>query len=475
MRLKLMRLPLKKLSCSDGGFGSQSIIRQGANVGLRLRLTRPTLLGFQYLLLSWLLFGSFAEAAPKIEHWQTAQGSRVYFVQAHSLPMVDVRVAFDAGSARDGAQWGIAALTNAMLESGAGEWNADDIANRFESVGAGFSSSVSEDVASLSLRSLNDKALFDKALQTFKTVLTQPRFADEDFQREKSRMLAGLKHREESPAAIASIAFGKALYGDHPYAHPEEGMLDTVGALQVSDLKQFHGRYYVAANAIVVIVGDLSHQQAEKVAEQLLAGLPVGEKPGEIPAVTMPTQASSRHIDFPSSQTHVLAGMPGTHRKDADYFPLYVGNHILGGGNLVSRLFDEVREKRGLAYSASSQFAPLYREGPFTIGLQTRNDQTAKAVEVMTATLNDFITQGPSEAELLAAKKNITGGFALRTDTNGKLLEYVTMIGFYQQPLDYLDVFQSKVEAVTVAQIKEAFQRRIRPDHLQIITVGGSR
>lgn len=430
---------------------------------------------FNWMGLLLLIFSQLGWTAAKIDSWQTTQGSRVYYVHTPSLPMVDIRVAFDAGSARDGAQFGVAALTNAMLENGAGEWNADDIAKRFESVGAGFSSSVSEDVASLSLRSLTEPKLLDNALQTFKAVLTQPRFVEEDFQREKNRMLAGLKHREESPAAIASIAFGKVLYGNHPYAHPEEGLLETVSNFQVGDLKQFHQTYYVAANAIAVIVGDVTRQQAEKVAEQLLSGLPAGNKPAEIPAVTMPTQVSRQHIDFPSSQTHVLAGMPGTHRKDPDYFPLYVGNHILGGGSLVSKLFDEVREKRGLAYGASSQFAPLYREGPFTISLQTRNDQSAKAVEVMNATLNDFITHGPSEAELLAAKKNITGGFALRTDTNNKLLEYATMIGFYQQPLDYLDMFQSKVEAVTVAQIKEAFQRRIRPEWLQVVTVGGGR
>ena len=187
----------------------------------------------------------------------------------------------------------------------------------------------------------------------------------------------------------------------------------------------------------------------------------------------MPTQASSQHIDFPSSQTHVLAGMPGTYRKDPDYFPLYVGNYILGGGSLVSKLFDEVREKRGLAYSASSQFAPLYRQGPFVMSLQTRNDQTGKAVDVMNNTLKDFIDNGPSAKELNAATQNITGGFAMRIDTNGKLTDYITMIGFYQMPDDYLDVFQSKVAAVTAEQIRDAFQRRVKPELLQTVTVGG--
>lgn len=429
---------------------------------------------FNLIGLLFLVLSQASWAVVKIEHWQTSQGSRVYYVNTPSLPMADVRVSFDAGSARDDAQFGLAALTSSMLDSGAGDWNADEIARRFESVGATFATGVSEDMAWLSLRSLTDKALFDKAMATFQTILTRPVFNEADFQREKNRTLAALKHREESPAALASIAFHKALYHDHPYAHPEEGIVQTVAGFEAGDLKAFYKKFYVSANAIVVIVGDLNRSQAEQIAQSLMDGLAVGEKPAEIPPVVMPAQSSAQHIDFPSTQTHVLAGMPGTYRKDPDYFSLYVGNHILGGGSLVSKLFEEVREKRGLAYSASSQFAPLYRQGPFTMGLQTRNDQTAKAVEVMNATLRDFIDKGPTEAELTAAKQNITGGFAMRIDTNSKLTDYVTMIGFYQQPLDYLDVFQSKIEAVTAAAIKDAFQRRIKPELLQTVTVGGT-
>jgi zinc protease len=428
---------------------------------------------FNLIGLGLFLLAQLAWAGVDIQHWQTSQGARVYFVQTPSLPMADIRVAFDAGSARDEAQFGLAALTSALLDTGAGDWNADEIANRFDSVGAAFSAGVSEDLAWLSLRSLTEKALFDKALGTFQTVLTQPRFNEDDFQREKNRTLAGLKHREESPGALANITFSKALYHDHPYAHPEEGMVETVAGFEVDDLKQFYKKYYVSANAIVVIVGDLQKSQAAEIAEKLIAGLPVGEKPAEIPVVSMPTQATNQHIEFPSTQTHVLSGLPGTHRKDPDYFALYVGNHILGGGSLVSRLFDEVREKRGLAYSASSQFMPLFREGPFIMSLQTRNDQTEQATKVMHETLAEFIKNGPTETELSAAKKNITGGFALRTDNNSKLTEYVTMIGFYQQPLDYLQQFPTKVEKITAADIRDAFQRRVRAEWLQTVSVGG--
>jgi len=428
---------------------------------------RRSVLGLFLLALSQAVWASV-----NIEHWQTAQGSRVFFVHAGSLPIADIVVAFDAGSARDGKQAGLAALTAGLLEEGAGKWNADQIAERFESVGANFGASISSDMASATLRTLTEKPLFDKALETMHAILTQPAFKEADFQREKKRTLAGLKQREESPGDLADIAFSKALYGDHPYAHPDSGLIETVAPLKASDLRAFYRQYYVAANAVVVIVGDLSKEQAEQTVATLLKDLPTGQKPAPLLDVVMPAKASTQNIKFPSTQTHVLVGMPGIDRKDPDFFSLYVGNHILGGGGLVSKLFDEIREKRGLAYSASSAFRPMLKKGPFVLGLQTRNDQTGEALKVLNQTLSDFIAKGPTDAELSAAKKNITGGFPMRFDTNKKLANYVAMIGFYDLPLDYLDTFTQKVEEVTVASIVEAFKRHVQLDLLQTVTVG---
>jgi zinc protease len=418
------------------------------------------------------VFSSVTMAAAKIDHWQTPQGTRVYYVRTEGLPMADIQVSFDAGGARDGQQFGVAALTAALLDTGAGQWNADAIAQRFESVGALFDVGASTDMVSLSLRSLTEKALLDKSLETMQTILTKPRFNEADFKREKNRTLAALKQQQESPATVGGIAFAKALYGSHPYGHQTGGDIKTVSTLKVADLKKFYQTYYVAANAIVVIVGDVPKEQAEQIALLLVKDLPTGKKPEALPDVVIPTKASQQHIEFPSTQTHVLVGLPVTYRKDPDYYNLYVGNHILGGSGLVSKLFDEVREKRGLAYSASSSMSPLLKPGPFTVGLQTRNDQTPQALDVLNKTLNDFVTQGPTEAELTAAKKNLIGGFAMRFDTNKKLSAYVGMIGFYEMPLDYLDTFQKKVEETTVATIADAFKRRVNLNALQTITVG---
>jgi zinc protease len=200
--------------------------------------------------------------------------------------------------------------------------------------------------------------------------------------------------------------------------------------------------------------------------------LPQGQKPAPLPDVPSLTHATTQHIEFPSTQTHVLVGLKGTYRKDPDYFSLYVGNHILGGGSLVSKLFDEVREKRGLAYSASSAFVPFLKEGVFVASLQTRNDQTQQALAVLNQTVADFIEKGVSETELTAAKNNIVGGFPMRFDTNKELANYVTMIGFYEMPLDYLDTFQDNIQKVTAADIADAFKRRVNLANLQTVTVG---
>ncbi len=419
-----------------------------------------------------VIFSSSAFSAATIEHWQTEKGTRVYFVPTDSLPMADIQVIFDAGSARDGAQFGLSALTTGILDTGAGDWNAEDIAQRFENVGANFGAASSIDMANVTLRTLTEKPLFDKAIETMRVILSKPRFAETDFQREKNRTLAALKQREESPAELASMTFYSAVYGEHPYAHPNLGVLNTVEQFTTDDTKNFYKTYFTASNAIVVIVGNLSKAQAEQTANLLVSDLPQGSKPAPLPDVPALTKATTQHIEFPSTQTHVLVGLTGTYRKDPDYFTLYVGNHILGGGSLVSKLFDEVREKRGLAYSASSAFMPLLKEGVFVASLQTRNDQTTQALAVLNQTLVDFVKNGVTETELTATKNNIVGGFAMKFDTNKELANYVSMIGFYQMPLDYLDTFQQNIQNVTAAQIADAFKRRVDLTHLQTVTVG---
>jgi zinc protease len=178
-------------------------------------------------------------------------------------------------------------------------------------------------------------------------------------------------------------------------------------------------------------------------------------------------------IAHPAAQSHIYVGMPGVRRGDADFFPLLVGNYSLGGGGFVSRLMNEVREKRGYAYSVYSYFMPRKLEGPFQIGLQTKREQSAAALKVVNDTLSGFLKSGPTPAELKAAKQNLVDGLALRLDSNAKLLGYLSVIGFYGLPLDYLDTFAARVNAVTAEQVKAAFARHVKPEHLVTVIVAG--
>ncbi|MEQ1589104.1 MAG: pitrilysin family protein, partial [Gallionella sp.] len=277
---------------------------------------------------------------------------------------------------------------------------------------------------------------------------------------------------ETKPESIADKAFQKAVYGSHPYSLPVAGDVASVEKITQQDLKDFYQLHYTANNAVVAIMGDVSRAQAEAIAQQLTEKLSADNTSVILHKEVLKIAASEQRIAHPATQSHILIGAPGMSRNDPDYFALYVGNHILGGGGFTSRLMNEVREKKGMAYSVYSYFVPLKQPGAFQIGLQTKKEQADEALKIVRNTLSDFITKGPTEQELLAAKQNIIGGFPLRIDSNSKIIGYLGVMGFYDMPLTYLDDFTRKVEQVTVAQVREVFARRIDPQAMSTIIVG---
>jgi len=424
-------------------------------------------------LLALVAWPGLASAVLPIEHWTTASGARVYFVHAPSIPMLDVSVGFDAGGRFDPAgRDGLASLTNAMLAKGTPELDESAIAERFAMAGAQRGGAAGDDRATVSLRTLAGEPEFSSAIATLEQVLARPTFPADVLAREKERIAQALREAQTKPETIARRAFGEKLYGAHPYgryATPE-----TVQAITREDIVAFHGARYGASRAVVAMIGAVSRGQAEEIAERLTAGLPRGEPAPPLPAVTMPAQGTERRIEHPATQSHILIGAPGVAWGDPDQFPLLVGNYVLGGGGFVSRLYSEVREKRGLAYSVYSYFSPAAQPGPFTIGLQTQREQTDTALRVVRETVSRFLASGPTEEELAAAKANLVGGFALRIDSNRKILDYLSVIGFYRLPLDYLDRWTERVEAVTVAQVRDAFARHLAADALSTVVVGAA-
>ena len=414
-----------------------------------------------------------ALATPQIQTWETDNGARVLFVAAPELPMLDVRVVLDAGSARDGDRPGLASFVAGMIAQGARDWDADTIAQRMEDVGAQLSASADRDMTAISVRSLTQPDAMDAALETLTGVIAAPSFPPKDLERVRQNTLIAIRQDQESPRTVAQKALFRAVFDTHPYGSDPAGTAESVGAFTREDLVRFHREHYTSSNAVVAIVGDLDREGAERVAQRVVGKLPRGERAPPLPEVPASAEGAEERISFPSSQTTVMAGQPGMSRGDPDYFALYLGNHILGGSGLVSLLMEEVREKRGLSYSTYSYFLPLARPGPFLMGLQTRNDQADQARDVMIQTLERFIAEGPSEDELRAAKKNLTGGFPLRIAENSDIVGYLAVIGFYGLPLDYLDRFIERIESVSAEQIRDAFARRVQPERLDIVVVGG--
>ena len=425
-------------------------------------------------LLLLALFGllpAFAQAGVNIQNWVAPSGARVYFVESHDLPIVDLRIDFAAGTAYDPAdKAGLAAFTRSLLDAGAGTLDEEAIAERQVDTGAQIGGGTDLDRSGLSLRTLSSAKERDASLDLLRTLLTQPSFPQAVFEREQGRSIAAIKESETQPAAIAAKRFAKGLYPDHPYG--QTPTVESFGHIGREDVADFHRNYFTAARAVISIVGDLSRAQAEAIAQQLTEGLPKSAN-GAVIAPAEAPKAELIRVSHPSQQSHIQVGMPVLKRSDPDYYPLIVGNYVLGGGGFVSRLMKEVREKRGFAYSVYSYFQPQQEAGPFQIGLQTKNEQADEALKVARETLARFLEQGPTEDELKGAKQNIVDGFVLRLDSNRKILEQVAVIAFYQLPLTYLEDYPKLVEKVTAKQIRDAFARRVKPADLVTVVVGG--
>jgi zinc protease len=418
------------------------------------------------------MYSQWALATLPIQHWQASSGAQVYFVESRELPILDVSVDFSAGSSTDTPEKsGRAGLTLYLLTLGAGGLTEDQISKSIADVGAQLGAHFDEDRAGVTLRTLSSERERRQALDILARVIQQPAFDVNVLEREKARVVAGLREADTKPGTIADRTLMKMLYGNHPYGLRGSGEVDTVSVLQRQDLVDLHRLRYSAPDAVVSVMGDVSRAEAAAIAELLTSKLTREEAGYDVPEVTAPV-ADTKRISHPATQSHILLAYPGLRRDDPDYFPLLVGNHILGGGGFTSRLMEEIRQKRGLAYSVHSHFSPLKEQGPFEVGLQTRKEQSEEALTLTRKVLSDFVAGGPTEKELVEARQNIIGSFPLRIDSNKKIIGYLAMIGFYKLPLSYLDDYVKAVAKVTVAQVKEAFQRRINPAGMVAVVVG---
>jgi len=416
-----------------------------------------------------------------IQHWTQPDGARVYLVESPAIPMVDVQIDLDAGARRDPADKpGLANLmaagtANGVRASSAGPaMDEHQLSEAWADLGASFAGSASADRMSFGLRSLTYPDLLDKAVALAARQLGEPSFPEAPWLRDRPKLIASLKEANTRPATLAGRAFSQAVYGNHAYGR--ESTEASLLRINVDDLRTLHSKVLRACAAQVSIVGALNRAQADALVTKLLARIPQGGCTASpaVPEVAALTEASEVRIPFASAQAHVLVGQPGFKRNDPDFFALTVGNHILGGGGFTARLTEEVRDKRGLTYSVYSYFAPGLHAGAFTIGLQTRPDQAEQALTLVRDVVAKFIEQGPTEKELQAAKDNLIGGFALRIDSNKKLLDNVANIAWNGLPLDYLDTWTQQVDRLTVADVRTAMARVLQPARMATVVLGAA-
>ena len=417
-----------------------------------------------------------------IQHWSQPSGAQVWLVESQNIPMVDVQVAFDAGSRRDPVEKsGLATAVALMADKGVkadGKHPALDenaLGEAWADLGASFDASAGQDSFGFSLRSLTVPDLLARSVDLASRQMAQPSWPQDVWERERARWSAAIKESNTRPGTVASRSFARLVYSGHPYGMRTTEQ--TLAHITLADMQALHARSFAACRAKVSVVGAVTRQQADELVHKLLARLPASDGKGcqplpavgEVPALA---QAAEERIPFASAQAQVLIGQPGIKRSDPDFMAMLVGNHILGGGGFVSRLMEEVREKRGLTYGVSSDFSPGLHAGAFVIGLQTRPDQAAQALEVSRDVLRKFVAEGPTEAELQAAKDNLIGGFALRIDSNAKLLANVANIAWNNLPLDYLDHWTDRVQALTVNDIRAAMQRVLQPERMVTVVLG---
>ncbi len=421
-----------------------------------------------------------AHAILPIEKLDSFKGAQAYLVKTKALPMVDIEISIDAGDRYDPAvKSGLATVAGRLMHYGArsakGLLNEAQIADEIADLGANIGVSVSGERAIMRIRTLSRQDLRDRAVQLASAMLTAPTYDPKILAREKQRMTTALLEAETKPETVLDRRFRKSVYGNYPLANSPT--VQSIANISATDLQQFHKQFYRGDRMIVSIVGDVTKAEAAEIVQGLLQRVPqsgpaIAKLPEFERSPVEPLSQREVTIPFDSQQAHIALGMTAVTRSNPDYFPLLVGNYVLGGGGFVSRLMSEVREKRGLAYSVFSYFAPGKDAGIFQAGLQTKNDQAALALDVMSSTISQFIVNGPTQSELDAAKANLINGYPLRIDNNRKLLDNVSSIAWNNLPLDTMEVWTKQVEAVSLEQVKTAFQKHLAMDRMKIVVLG---
>lgn len=447
-----------------------SLLRQA---GLSVRaLTRVS---FVNLLAVFLLLNTVALSRPAqamdIKTVKSASGIEAWLVEEHSVPLVALRFAFTGGSSQDPAdKAGVSNFLSAMLDEGAGDLKSAEFQERMEDIAMRMSYEDSRDTFYGSVETLS--ANRPQAMELLKLALTKPRFDDDAVERIRGQLKASIVYASRDPDRVAGNEWYAAAFPNHPYGKPKDGTLETISSITRDDLEAYRSRIFAKENLKVVVVGDIDPDALAKLLDEVFGDLPEKAKLNSVPDVAPPKKGNLTVTEMDVPQSVAVFGLGGLKRKDPDFMAGFVLNHIIGGGGFASKLMEEVREKRGLAYSVYSYLSPMDHSAIYLGSVATKNEAIAESLDVIRAQLKQMAETGPTEEDLKNAKDYLTGSYALRFDSNAKIATQLLGIMVEDMGIDYVNTRNGQVEAVTLGDIKRAAKRFLDPNALIVTVVG---
>jgi zinc protease len=425
---------------------------------------------FTVSLILLLFYAAPASAAPLGTRTVLDNGATLLVAERPGIPMVVMNIVLKTGAAVDpDGKTGLANLTASLLTRGTKKHSTQALAAELDFLGASLNVDADYETTTISLTTLTKN--LEPALELVAEVLLSPTFPPAELDRTRKEIEGGLQSHEEDPGWVAQKTFLAKLYPHHPYGRLVEGQPATLATLTQADVKKFHQTYYRPNNAIVALAGEISQEQAVDLLRRHFAGWQLAD----IPSVAWPDarQLSAERItlDKKVSQANVVLGHPGIARSNPDYYAVQLMNYILGGGGFGSRLMDKIREELALVYNVSSSFSVRKHPGPFTVGLQTKNATATQALDESLQVIKRFIEQGPTEAELAAAKAYYINSFPLRLVSNRDVAALLPVLEFYDLGLDYPDRYAGLIGQVTLEQVHNAAKTYLHPDQLLQVVV----
>jgi zinc protease len=435
-----------------------------------IRLTRRAALALVTTVAFAGLTSAPSQAAAKIQRLVSPGGIVAWFVQDATVPLIAMEYAFDGGAAQDPTDKpGTANMVASLMDEGAADLDSKAFRDRLERRAIELSYNAQRDAFRGSLRMLKDHR--DEAFDLLRLSLSQPRFDAVDVERIRNQVLSNLRRESSNPSSIASRKFLEVAFGNHPYSRAASGTLTSVPTITVDDIKAYKSRIIAKDTLKIAVVGDVDADTLGKLLDQTFGGLPAKADLVPVPEVVAakPPQKVSVTLDVP--QTVVTFGSPGIKRDDPNFMAAYIVNHILSGGTLSSRLYHEVREKRGLAYGVSGSLLWMQHSGIYIGNTATRADRATETVDTVAAEVKRMAEEGPTQVELDEAKSYLKGSQMLALDSSSKLATALLQYQIDKQAIDYIEKRNAVVDAVTLDQAKAA-AKKIWGDGLLTVVVG---